>query len=93
MTTSPQMVRVTWEDACCLDPGVSWVPTEEGHKHNYEPIIVTTVGFLIHQSDDGLIIAGAWSPDRIGPRDQIPRGMIKLVEFLEPAKTRRKPKG
>lgn len=92
MTTTPRMVRITWEDACNLDGDASWVPTDEGHKHTYAPVIITTVGFLLHEGDDGLIVTGAWCPDRTGPRDQIPAGMVRLIEYLEPARARRRAK-
>lgn len=81
---------VTWEDAACLD-SEPWVHTTD-EPPKYSPVLVTTVGFLLHQSDEGLIITGAWSPDRTGPRDQIPRGMVREVKFLHalPAKRGRK---
>lgn len=84
----PPLVSVTWEDAACLDHGETWVPTPDVPP-TYEPVIITTVGFLLHQSDAGLIVTGAWSPDRTGPRDQIPKGMVREVVFLEPAKAKR----
>jgi hypothetical protein len=79
----PPLVSVLWEDAACLDHE-PWVPTPETPP-TYSPVLVTTVGFLLHQSDAGLIITGAWSPDRTGPRDQIPAGMLRSVVFLVPA--------
>lgn len=79
----PPLIRVTWEDAACLD-SEPWVPTPDVPP-TYHPVIVTTVGFLLHQSDAGIIITGAWSPDRTGPRDQIPSGMIRSVVMLVPA--------
>lgn len=83
----PQLIRVTWEDAACLD-SEPWVHTSD-EPMKYEPVVITTVGFLLHQSDAGLIITGAWSPDRTGPRDQIPKGMVRSVEYLEPVKAKR----
>jgi hypothetical protein len=90
--TAPQLVSVLWEDACCLDHGETWVPTPETPPV-YAPVLITTVGFLLHQSDEGLIITGAWSADRTGPRDQIPRGMVRSVTFLEPVKAKRERRG
>jgi hypothetical protein len=83
----PPLIRVTWEDAACLDHE-PWVPTPDTPPM-YSPVLVTTVGFLLHQSDAGIIITGAWSPDRTGPRDQIPKGMVRSVVFLEPSKAKR----
>jgi hypothetical protein len=83
----PQLVSVTWEDAACLDHE-PWVPTPD-KPPAYEPVIVTTVGFLLHQSEAGIIITGAWSPDRTGPRDQIPSGMIRSITLLQAAPLKR----
>jgi len=40
------------------------------------------VGFVLHDGDDGMILTACWSPDKIAPRDQIPRGMIRKVTYL-----------
>lgn len=78
---SPPLVKVLWEDACCLDPDERWV---EHGEHKFVPLLVTTIGFLLHDSKAGVILTGSWTPDCIGPRDQIPRGMIRKVTRLKP---------
>jgi|GEM_PF-2037220 hypothetical protein len=78
--TSPPLVEVTWEDACCLDPNQRWVDHD---KHTYVPLIVKSVGYLLYDGKEGVIIAAAWSPDCTGPRDQIPRGMVRQVRKLK----------
>jgi len=77
---TPCLVRVLWEDAACLDDG-TWVTDESS---DYKPVLITSVGFLLHDSEAGVIITAAWSPDNMGPRDQIPRGMIRRMDYLEP---------
>lgn len=89
--TRPPLVLVIWEDACCLD-SEPWVHTPD-EPPKYEPVLITTVGFLLHQSDAGLIVTAAWHPDRTGPRDQIPKGMVRSVQFLETVKPKRARKG
>jgi hypothetical protein len=83
----PPLVMVVWEDAQCLD-STPWVEMPETPV-TYKPMLITTVGFLLHQSDEGLIITGSWHPDQTAPRDQVPRGMVREVKFLEPVKPKR----
>jgi hypothetical protein len=77
--TPPPLVKIVWEDACCLDPDERWVDHKEAR---YVPLQVTSIGFLLHQSKAGVIITAAWSPDCTGPRDQIPAGMIRKITRL-----------
>lgn len=76
----PPLVIVEWEDAACLDTG-QWVDHSE--KHDYKPVLVQQVGFLLHESDSGIIITHAWHADQMAPRDQIPRGMIRKITRLK----------
>ena len=74
----PPIVLVTWEDATAPD-ATPWVDNKD---HKYVPKIFTSVGFLLHDSKEGIIITGSWAEDQVGSRDQIPRGMIrKLVKL------------
>lgn len=77
----PPIVLVEWEDACNLDNSVTWV---EKTEHVYKPVIIQTVGFLLSSTKLGVIVSGAWQEDATGPRDQIPRGMIRKVTKLRP---------
>lgn len=76
----PPLVKVTWEDACCLDIDQRWV---EHGKHEYKPVIVESVGFLLYDGKEGVILTAAWNENQIGPRDQIPRGMVRKVVKLK----------
>lgn len=79
MTTPvPQMVLVVWEDATQLDGG----PWADNAEHVYAPKLFRQVGFLLHQSDEGVILSHAWSPDTVATRDQIPAGMIRQITVL-----------
>lgn len=76
----PPLVLVTWEDATMLDTG-AWVDHPE--RHDYKPVLVEQVGFLLHESDAGIILTHAWHADQMAPRDQIPRGMIRKITRLK----------
>lgn len=76
----PKIVKVEWEDACRLDDG-TWVDSET--ENVYHPVIMRTTGYLLYDGPEGVIVTGTFSPTEMGPRDQIPRGMIISVTVLE----------
>jgi hypothetical protein len=88
-TIRPPVVLVTWEDACRRDSDVSWVETNPEKPTAYVPEIVASIGFLLFQSEAGLVLSDSWSADHTGPLNQIPKGMVRAVEFLEPVKSKR----
>jgi hypothetical protein len=47
--------------------------------------LFTTVGFVCYDGPEGLILTDTWGDGQIGPRDQIPRGMIREIQVLTPA--------
>lgn len=77
---------MVWEDAAVRDDG----PWTENTDHTYKHHIVHQVGFLLAQTDDGIIMSHAWHPDTVAARDQIPRGMIRSMTVLTAAKPPRK---
>lgn len=76
----PPLVLVTWEDANTMDEG-TWVNHPD--KHEYKPLIVHQVGFLLYEGDDGIILTHAWHTDQIAPRDSIPRAMVQKIVRLK----------
>jgi hypothetical protein len=80
--TPPRLVQVTWEDAACLDT-THWVNLEDPPAV-YTPMLFRTVGYLLMEDKDFVLITASWSPKVIGPREQIPRGMVREMVFLEP---------
>ncbi len=78
----PAIVMVEWEDATALDEG-PWVDSDK--PLDYEPNIMHTVGFLLLDVPAGVIVTGTVNADLIGPRDQIPRGMIRRITVLREA--------
>jgi len=84
--TPPPIVLVVWQDANVIDasPWADNVPVE------FKPHIVQQVGYLMQQSDEGVILTQAWHPEIIAARDQIPAGMIRSVTFLTERPSNRK---
>jgi len=81
----PPIVMVVWEDAKTLD-ATSWV---ENRDHTYKPHLVFSVGFLLSDTENGVILTQAWNPELIGARDQIPKSMIRSMTFLSPEKIKK----
>lgn len=77
--TPPPLVLVLWEDACALD-SETWADNE---PVKYEPVLFQQVGFLLYEGKEGVILTAAWSPDKVAPRDQIPRGMLRKITKLK----------
>lgn len=75
------LVYVEWEDARLIDNDVTWVDAHA--KSEYSALIVKQVGFLLEETDEGLILTHAHSPDVMAPRDQIPRGMVRRFVKLK----------
>ena len=63
------LVEVIWDDAS-TDNGWEPVPTE------LQAELVTTVGFLVRETDKHLLIANSYDPNHTNGRIQIPVGMI-----------------
>lgn len=79
LDTAPPLVLVTWEDATLLDSG-AW---SDATEHKYKPQVFVSVGFLLYDGKEGVILTNAWSLDIVAARDQIPRGMIRSVKKLK----------
>lgn len=71
-----ELVEIIWDDAANLP--ADWSPADE------KPVaqLVKTVGFLVNQTEQHIVIAsttdGAW----VNGRFQIPRGMVKSMKPL-----------
>ena len=82
MATKLDLIEIIWDDASSLEHG--WTdPADEKPV----PQMVTTVGFLVAQTDQHLVIAHTSDGYHVNGRFQIPRAMIKKMRSL-----RRKPK-
>jgi hypothetical protein len=78
------LVIITWDDASALEHG--WTdPADE------KPVaqIVTTVGFLVAETEKYLVIAHTTDGHFVNGRFQIPRGMVRTIK---PLRKKRKPK-
>lgn len=76
---APPLVLVEWEDATVLDDA-AWCDKTE---HHYKPKHFISVGFLLYDGKEGVILTSAWSQDMVAARDQIPRGMVRKVKKLK----------
>lgn len=72
------VVIVTWVDAA-TDNG--WTDTDEAH--DFVPPECMTVGYLVADKPDHLVLAQTHGGNEMGNRWVIPRGMIKAVRTLE----------
>lgn len=65
-----KLIEVTWDDAQTDD---GWGEAPEV----LEPALVTTVGFLVRETKEHLLIASSYDDKHTNGRIQIPKGMIK----------------
>ncbi len=94
MATLWDPIVVTWRDAFSSDKRNS----KEFIKHKIDPCIRRTVGFLIHQDSDNVVVAGEDDREAMETLDTtddcesvtvIPTGMVvKIVEMTERRGTR-----
>lgn len=75
-----KLAVVVWEDASELDD-TTWANHDENFE--YAPLLCTQVGFVIYEGPEGIVLTHGMFPDGIVfRRHQIPRGMIRRIEWL-----------
>lgn len=75
------LVEVIWDDASTL--AGTWKSKEEFEKEPLTPQLMLSIGFLIKETDDYIVIA--MDLDNEGghaSRSQIPKGMVKKMRVL-----------
>lgn len=72
------IVIVTWVDAA-TDNG--WTDTDEAH--DFVPPECLTIGYLVADKPDHLVLAQTHGGNEMGNRWTIPRGMVSAVRILE----------
>lgn len=83
-TQTYSLVEVIWDDAAALTHG--WKTKEEFDKESVIPELMISVGFLIKETPEHIIIA--MDVDRDGgsnQRSQIPRSMVKNIRIIRKA--------
>ena len=75
-----KLVHVVWEDATELDD-TPWTWHEDSFV--YTSVLVNQVGFLLYDGPEGIVITDAYIDTQVSRRNQIPRGMIKELKFLD----------
>jgi hypothetical protein len=75
-----KLAVVVWEDACEIDD-TPWAEHEE--EFNYTPLLCTQVGWVLYDGPEGIVISnGMFAHGTVARRNQIPRGMIRRIEWL-----------
>ena len=75
------LVEVWWDDATGCAQG--WI---DDRDLKIEPTIVLTVGFLIKDTEEYIIIASDIDNQKMhNGRTQIPKGMVKVMKVLKKA--------
>ncbi len=78
------LYEVIWDDAA-VETG--WIDPSVALQNQ----LVTTVGFLVNESDRHLLIASTYSDDHVNATIQIPKGMVqKMTELGKPRSKREK---
>ena len=78
------LVEIIWDDASTLTG--TWKSKEEFEKEPLTPQLMLSVGFLIREDEDYIVVA--MDLDNEGghaSRSQIPKGMVKKVRVLRKA--------
>jgi hypothetical protein len=71
------LVEITWDDASSLEHG--WVdPADEKPV----PQLVKTVGFLVHEDENYVVIASTTDGNWVNGRFQIPKAMVRSTKPL-----------
>lgn len=77
---SYDLIEITWDDASELTSGWS------AEIERTEPALALSVGFLIRDTKDHIVIAQDIDPDgHHNGRSQIPKGMVKILKVLRKA--------
>jgi hypothetical protein len=75
-----KLAYVIWEDASELDI-TPWAEHEEDFI--YVPVLCKQVGFVLYDGPEGIVLTeGVLDDGTVARRNQIPRGMIRSVEWL-----------
>jgi len=75
-----KLAYVIWEDASELDV-TAWAVQEE--EFVYIPVLCKQVGWVVYDGPEGIVITQAvTSNGEIARRNQIPKQMIRSIEWL-----------
>ena len=75
------LVEVWWDDATEMPSG--WIEAKE--EIEIKSCIVLSVGFLVKETEDYIIIATDTNNAGHNGRSQIPKGMVKSMKVLKKA--------
>jgi hypothetical protein len=75
------LVEVWWDDATDMPSG--WIEAIE--EIEVKPCIILTIGFLVKETDDYVIVALDTNNGGHNGRSQIPKGMIRNMKIIKKA--------
>lgn len=78
----PKIALVVWEDATQLADGAWMDANHIKIMKEYSPKLFSQVGFVIKDFPEGIILTEAWNATLVANPTQIPRGMIRSIEYL-----------
>jgi len=74
-----RLVLVEWIDAWSED---GWHLTPEAHKLASHSVLCYSVGYVVQEDEDGILLSSAITKDGFGALWLIPNGMIMKVTLL-----------
>ena len=74
------IAEVVWEDAFAPDVHSTWVDAQP--RYVWKPWIARTVGFVLYDGPEGVLVTDSIGDGQTGQRVQIPRGMIGEFNVL-----------
>lgn len=77
-----KVVRIDWTDSCASD--LSWTFLED-LKENIGPIIITTYGIVLQETDKVITVAQnyGYNPEQVCSLMTIPKGCIQSIKEID----------
>ena len=77
-----RLVVVEWEDAWA---DASWHDVLEGHEDAQKPVIAYSVGWVVQETEEAIVLSSAVVADGLGGLMRIPAGMVRTVRYVKDA--------
>ena len=74
-----RLVLVEWIDAWSED---GWHGTQEAHKMASQRVVCYSVGYVVQEDEEGILLSSAITKDGFGALWLVPNGMIMKVTTL-----------
>lgn len=77
------MVYIKWVDAICIGSSGWNDPSELDDWAYADPPIMHTMGYLIHSTDDYVVVVDSIGPNEVGCANKIPTAMVQEMYTLK----------